>query len=79
MDDYLQNLDMVQENFDIVKKLAKTDSLTLAIVDKVEAPNLQPLMSVKNVANILKQGMSESTLKEEKEKVIIKSLYNVNT
>ena len=40
MDDYLKNLDMVQENFDIVKKLAKTDSLTLAIVDKVEAPNL---------------------------------------
>jgi len=69
MDDYLKNLDMVQENFDIVKKLAKTDSLTLAIVDKVEAPNLQTLMRVKNVANILKQGMSESTLKEEKEKV----------
>lgn len=69
MDDYLKNLDMVQENFDIVKKLAKTDSLTLTIVDKVEAPNLQTLMRVKNVANILKQGMSESTLKEEKEKV----------
>lgn len=67
---YLTTLKTIQENFDIVKKLAKKDSLTLEIVEKLDAPNLQTLMRVRNVANILKQGMNESNLSDEKEKVL---------
>ena len=70
MDDYLNTLNTIQDHFDVVKKLAKNDTLTFEIVDKLQAPNLQTLMSIKNVANILQQGMNESTLKEEKSKVI---------
>jgi subtilisin family serine protease len=69
MDDYIETLNLVQDNFNIVKKLTKKDSLTLDIVDNIEAPNLQTLMKVNNVANILKQGMNEYGLKKEKENV----------
>lgn len=70
MDDYLKTLEVIQENFDIVKNIAQTDSLTLEIVEKLDAPNLQSLMKINNVANILKQGMNEYTLKEENDKVL---------
>lgn len=69
MNEYLNTLEIVQQNFDIVKKLAKTDSLTLEIVTNLNAPNLQTLMKVNHVESILKQGMNEADLKSEKEKV----------
>ena len=69
MNDYLKTLENIQEDFNTVKKIANTDSLTFEIVDKIDAPNLQTLMKVNNIVNILKQGMSEHTLLEEKEKV----------
>ena len=70
METYIKTLNTVQENFDLVKKLAKTDSLTLEIVQKVKAPSLQSLMRVRNVENILKQGMNEAGLKNEKKNVL---------
>ena len=69
MDDYLKTLETIQDAFNVVKKIAKKDTLTLEIIDKIDAPSLQALMKVNQVANILKQGMNEFTLKEEKDKV----------
>ena len=70
MEQTLENIKQVQANFDAVKKLANTDSLTLDIVNKIETTSLQSLMQVQNVQNILKQGMNESDLKDYTEQVI---------
>ncbi len=70
MQDYLKTLKTIQESFNVVKELAKKDTLTLDVLEKLEAPNLQALMQVNNVAHILKQGMNEQTLKTEKDKVL---------
>lgn len=70
MKDYLKTLNSLQENFDAVKKLAKTDTLTLDVLEKLNPPTLSGIMQKQNVENILKQGMNEFTLKEENEKVL---------
>lgn len=70
MEDYLNTLNIIQGHFDVVKKLTKSDSITLDLLNKLDAPNLQALMSVNNVINILQQGMNEATLKEEKKNIL---------
>ncbi|MFY9242481.1 MAG: S8 family serine peptidase [Polaribacter sp.] len=69
MDETIENLKRVQENFDAVKKLANTEELTLEVLEKLEAPNLTLLMQVQNVQNILNQGMKEEDLQEYTEQV----------
>ncbi|MBU3010992.1 S8 family serine peptidase [Polaribacter vadi] len=69
MEATLVNLKRVQENFEAVKKLAKTDSLTLEVVQNLNPPSLTGVMQKQNVENILKQGMSEATLLEYKGQV----------
>ena len=70
MGDYLNTLNSLHENFEAVKKLTRTDTLTLAILEKLDPPTLTGIMQKQNVENILKQGMDEFTLKEENEKVL---------
>lgn len=70
IEDYLITLGLIQQDFNAVKDLAKQKDLTLALVNSLNAPNLKTLVKVKNVANILKQGMNEDMLNEEHEKVV---------
>lgn len=70
MEETIENLKRVQENFDAVKKMANTDSLTLAVVEKLSPPTLTGIMQKQNVENILKQGMNESDLKEYNSQVL---------
>ena len=70
MEDYLITLGIIQQDFAAVNALANKKPLTLAIVDTLKAPNLQTLVKVKNVANILRQGMNENDLNEEHKKVV---------
>ena len=70
MNQTLENLKQVQENFDAVKQFSQKDTLTLAVLERLETPSLSLLMQVKNVINILKQGMSEPDLKEYIQQVI---------
>lgn len=70
MEDYLITLGIIQQDFAAVNALANKKPLTLALVDTLKAPNLQTLVKVKNVANILRQGMNENDLNEEHKKVV---------
>ncbi|MEN8835447.1 MAG: S8 family serine peptidase [Polaribacter sp.] len=70
MEDYLITLGIIQQDFKAVRDLAKQKTLTLELVNSLNAPNLQTLVKVKNVTNILKQGMNEDMLNEEHEKVV---------
>tara|TARA_B110000902_G_scaffold149377_1_gene172013 strand:+ start:341 stop:1987 length:1647 start_codon:yes stop_codon:yes gene_type:complete len=70
MNQTLENLKQVQENFDAVKQFSQEDTLTLAVLERLESPSLSLLMQVKKVANILKQGMNESDLKEYTQQII---------
>ena len=70
MEDYLITLGLIQQDFTAVKELAKQEDLTLELVNGLKAPNLKTLVKIKNVANILQQGMSEGNLNEEHEKVV---------
>jgi len=70
MEDYLITLGIIQHDFAAVNALANKKPLTLALVDTLKAPNLQTLVKVKNVANILRQGMNENDLNEEHKKVV---------
>ncbi|WP_438973505.1 S8 family serine peptidase [Polaribacter sp.] len=70
MEDYLITLGIIQQDFAVVNALANKKPLTLALVDTLKAPNLQTLVKVKNVANILRQGMNENDLNEEHKKVV---------
>ena len=70
MEDYLITLGIIQQDFKAVRDLAKQKTLTLELVNSLNAPNLQTLVKVKNVANILNQGMDEDMLNEEHEKVV---------
>lgn len=70
MEDYLITLGIIQQDFAAVNALANKKPLTLASVDTLKAPNLQTLVKVKNVANILRQGMNENDLNEEHKKVV---------
>ncbi|WP_334055999.1 S8 family serine peptidase [Polaribacter sp. P097] len=70
MEDYLITLGLIQQDFTAVKELAKQEDLTLELVNGLKAPNLKTLVKIKNVANILQQGMSEENLNEEHEKVV---------
>ncbi|WP_296634835.1 S8 family peptidase [Polaribacter sp.] len=70
MEDYLITLGLIQQDFKAVRDLAKQKTLTLELVNSLNVPNLQTLVKVKNVANILKQGMNEDMLNEEHEKVV---------
>jgi subtilisin family serine protease len=70
MNQTLENLKQVQENFDAVKQFFQEDTLTLAVLERLESPSLSLLMQVKKVANILKQGMNESDLKEYTQQII---------
>ncbi|EAQ43126.1 S8 family serine peptidase [Polaribacter sp. MED152] len=70
MEDYLITLGLIQQDFTAVKELAKQEDLTLELVNGLKAPNLKTLVKIKNVANILQQGMSEENLHEEHEKVV---------
>ena len=70
MEDYLITLGLIQQDFIAVKELAKQEDLTLELVNSLNAPNLQTLVKVKNIANILKQGMNEVMLNEEHDKVV---------
>ena len=69
MDNYLNTLNLIQEDFNVVQKLAQNDTLTLEVVKNIKAPNLKSLVSIKNVINVLNQGMSATDLVNEKEKV----------
>jgi cell wall-associated protease len=69
MEETLGNLKRVQENFDAIKKLAKTDSLSLSILEKLDPPTLTGIMQKQNVENILKQGMNEIDLQEYSKQV----------
>lgn len=62
MEQTLENLKTVQENFDAVKKFAKKDSLSIQILENLEPKSLQLIMQIKNVTNILNNGMNESDL-----------------
>jgi cell wall-associated protease len=70
MNQTLESLKQVQGNFDAVKQFSKEDTLTLALLERLESPTLSLLMQVKKVAHILKQGMNESDLKEYTQQVI---------
>lgn len=65
----LENLARVQKAFDEVKKLAKVDTLTIDVLEKLDPEKLQDKMLVNNVKNIVKQGGSEEDLKEYKKNV----------
>ena len=69
MEETIFNLKQVQENFNAVKKLAKTDSLTLEIVEKLDPPTLTGIMQKQHIENILKQGMNEVDLLDYKSQV----------
>lgn len=69
MEETLYNLKQVQVNFDAVKKMAKTDSLTLEIVQKLDPPSLQGIMQKQHIEGILKQGMNEADLLDYKNQV----------
>lgn len=69
MEETLENLKGVQENFDAVKKMAQTDSLSIAVLEKLSPSSLKEIMQVQHVQNILQQGMSEADLKEYKGQV----------
>lgn len=69
MEETLFNLKGVQEVFETVKKMAKVDTLTLAVLEKLEPPSLQGIMQKRNVENILKQGMNEVDLQDYKNQV----------
>jgi cell wall-associated protease len=70
MNQTLESLKQVQGNFDAVKQFSKEDTLTLALLERLESPTLSLLMQVKKVAHLLKQGMNESDLKEYTQQVI---------
>ena len=70
IEDYLITLGIIQQDFAAVNALANKKPLTLALVDTLKAPNLQTLVKVKNVANILRQGMNDNDLNEEHKKVV---------
>jgi subtilisin family serine protease len=69
MEETLYNLKQVQVNFDAIKKMAKTDSLTLEIVQKLDPPSLQGIMQKQHIEGILKQGMNEADLLDYKHQV----------
>ena len=62
MEETIENLKRVKENFEAVKKLAQTDTLTVAVLEKLNPPTLTGIMQVQNVQNILQQGMNEVDL-----------------
>lgn len=69
MEGTLNSLKRLQKNFEIVKKLAKTDSLTLEIVQNLQPPTLTGVMQKQNVENILKQGLNEPSMLDYKSQV----------
>lgn len=69
MEETVFNLKGVLEVFEAVKKMAKVDTLTLAVLEKLEPPSLQGIMQKRNVENILKQGMNEVDLQDYKNQV----------
>lgn len=69
MEETVFNLKGVLEVFEAVKKMAKVDTLTLVVLEKLEPPSLQGIMQKRNVENILKQGMNEVDLQDYKNQV----------
>ena len=70
MNQTLENLKQIQGNFDAVKKFSKKEILTETILDSIEPTSLTLILQVKNVINILKQGMTESDLKDYTQQVV---------
>jgi len=70
MNQTLENLKLFQGNFDAVKKFSKKEILTETILDSIEPTSLTLILQVKNVINILKQGMTESDLKDYTQQVV---------
>ncbi|PQJ80373.1 S8 family peptidase [Polaribacter porphyrae] len=70
MQQTLENLKRVQDAFDAVKKIAKKDTLTVAVLEKLKPTKLQDVMLVNNVKNILNQGGTEAELVEYKKNVV---------
>ena len=64
MNQTLENLKQVQENFDAVKNFSQKENLTEALVESLEPASLTLIMQVKYVLSILKKGMNESDLKD---------------